>query len=154
MQKLKSTEIKELREQLTPSDNLCPILKSKMTGTAKRPVLDHCHSSSLVRAVISQAANTLLGRIENAFNKWAKQHTKLTLSEVLRNVADYLERDHLPIEHPEHRNRHKRRVKRWKNETLEKKIVAAGGVIPPKLSRRKLVDLYIDVCIMGEINAE
>lgn len=147
---LKTTEIKDLREELTPPDGLCPILKVPMEGSAKIPVLDHCHDSGMIRGVISLNANSVLGRIEKAYRKWLSKHTELSLPEVLRLYADYLEQPEHEIEHPEHINKHKRKVRRWKDSTLENKIKAKGVEVPEKISRRKLVELYVNVCVIGD----
>lgn len=130
----------------------CPLLKCPLdTHKAVSPVLDHDHQSGLCRSVISLNSNSWLGRIENSWYRFCDKHTDLTLSEALRNVADYLEVDYSNNpEHPEHRAKAKRRVRRWKDETLIQKVEKEGVEVPEGVSRRKLVDLYLETCVFKE----
>lgn len=68
----------------------------------KDPVLDHAHfGEQRCRAVLQRECNSFEGKVQNAFNRYMKHLTDVPLSEVLRNLADYLERDNskLPIHH-------------------------------------------------------
>ena len=53
----------------------------------------------MVRGVLSMEANTLLGRVENSFRRFGTS-TNLKLSEVLRNMADYLDQGDTDYLHP------------------------------------------------------
>lgn len=148
--RITKTQIPKLREELLEErgDNNCPLLEVELnTHKAVSPVLDHDHKSGDCRDVISLNANSWIGRVENSWFRFCDKHTQITLPEALRNLADYLEKDYSSMpEHPEFVASKKRRVRRWKNETLEKKIKEKGVEVPEDLSRRKLVDLYVEVC--------
>ena len=83
----------------------CPILECKLA----RPELDHDHLLGNVRQVISGTANALIGKIENFARTYMAGKTNLSLPDVLRNVADYLEEDY--SENPFHPN-HRKVVRR------------------------------------------
>lgn len=147
---LKKSEIKELREKL--STGSCPLLGCELnTKAATQAALDHDHTGdSLVRGVLSMAGNTFLGRIEKGYKKWCQNHTELTLEQFLSNVIQYLEQPSHPVQHPEHRDKHKRKVSKWKDNTLKAKIRSKGHEVPDDIKRRALVNLYLDVVIFGD----
>lgn len=80
-------EVKEWSENNKPITGICPILAYR----AERWTVDHCHFDLYVRGVISQPANTLEGYITKYFLKYCANYTDLSLPDVLRNLADYLE---------------------------------------------------------------
>lgn len=111
---LKYSEIKDLRDKLLEEQkNICPItLKIIPEGKA---TLDHSHKrkvggSGLIRGVIGSGANMLLGKIEN--NAKRNGITSEELPDVLRRMADFLERDHLPYIHPTEKTKRKKMPKR------------------------------------------
>ena len=63
------------------------------------PCVDHNHVSGMVRGVISMEGNTFLGRVENSFRRFGTS-SELRLSEVLRNIADYLDQGDTDYLHP------------------------------------------------------
>lgn len=63
------------------------------------PCVDHNHVSGMVRGVISMEGNTFLGRVENSFRRFGTS-SNLSLSEVLRNIADYLDQGDTDYLHP------------------------------------------------------
>jgi len=63
------------------------------------PCVDHNHVSGMVRGVISMEGNTFLGRVENSFRRFGTS-SELSLSEVLRNIADYLDQGDTNYLHP------------------------------------------------------
>ncbi len=63
------------------------------------PCVDHNHVSGMVRGVISMEGNTFLGRVENSFRRFGTS-SELSLSEVLRNIADYLDQGDTDYLHP------------------------------------------------------
>ena len=60
----------------------------------KQAVLDHCHDSQFVRAVLHRQTNAVLGKIENAYIRYIKWWYDGTLSDFLRGCADYLDKEH------------------------------------------------------------
>jgi hypothetical protein len=75
---------------------VCPLLNYK----AKSWVVDHCHTNGQVRGVVSYDGNMFLGKIENAFKRCSKEAAKSELSHVLRNIADYLDKEDTKLIHP------------------------------------------------------
>lgn len=99
---LKSTELKELREQLHHEQNgICPICNKEKTSDEM--VVDHQHQkgikgSGLIRGAICRTCNVFLAKSENNCKRF-----KISLEELpdtLRRIADFLERTHLPLIHP------------------------------------------------------
>lgn len=85
---------KLLREQ----GGVDPITGEKV----KDAVLDHNHSGDQeCRAVLERTSNSFEGKVQNAFNRYIRHLTDKDLSTVLRNLADYYERDNSdkPIHH-------------------------------------------------------
>ena len=86
-------DIKKVREQLAKEQDY----KDLITGTdleGSRPVLDHAHDSDqYVRGVLLHTTNAFVGVVENAYKRhiswWLDD---MTLAELLRNTAEYLER--------------------------------------------------------------
>lgn len=82
-------EIKKYREDHLPEDGLCPILKN----TPKNWCLDHDHFTLETRLPISQQANSFEGVVNKGFMKFCSSYTDLSISDCLRNLADYYEMD-------------------------------------------------------------
>ena len=81
----------------------CPILN--MPLLEKDAVLDHDHVNGCIRDVIHRDANQFEGRVLNLFKRYVRSRTDLTLPQVLRNLADYLEfHTDMPsmLRHPQH----------------------------------------------------
>jgi hypothetical protein len=57
-------------------------------------VLDHCHDTQYVRAVLHRQTNAVLGKIENLWTRYLSWWYTGTLSDFLRGCADYLEKEH------------------------------------------------------------
>lgn len=66
-----------------------PIIKEKI----KKPVLDHYHQNHQhCRGVLQNEVNAWEGKVQNSFNRYIKHLTDKPLHEVLRNLADYIEK--------------------------------------------------------------
>lgn len=99
-QRLRNTdEAAQFRNHLlSKQNNIDPITGEEITD----PVLDHAHfGEQRCRAVLQRECNSFEGKVQNAFNRYMKHLTDVPISEVLRNLADYLERDNslMPIHH-------------------------------------------------------
>lgn len=73
----------------------CPILDVRTNDW----VVDHDHKTGMVRGVISRVGNSLIGKIEN-FLKSRGGQKEQDFPKILRNIADYLEREQLDVLHP------------------------------------------------------
>ncbi len=100
---LKQSELKELKRQLHDAqDNICPLLKIKVP--LDEMVVDHKHKlkanpagpngDGLVRGAIEFRANAMEGKISNNWKRYYggdESKHPITLSDYLRNLADFLE---------------------------------------------------------------
>ena len=98
---LRQKDISSIRDKILieDQDGVCYICKR----VPKRPTLDHHHQkrikgTGLVRGVLDSNMNVFLAKIENNASRYAIKAEDLP--EILRNVADYLEKDQYPYIHP------------------------------------------------------
>ena len=112
MKQLKQKDVKNLKSALYQEQNgICPILNQKFD--LKYFALDHQHSTlkeeigvngaGLCRGCIHLQANSFEGKIVNSFKRYGLNKFGLSLPDVLRNLAEYLEQDNLPFIHPSER---------------------------------------------------
>jgi hypothetical protein len=97
--KLKQKDIKPLREQyLSEQLGLCAICKESVDpGEA---VLDHCHTTGLIRAVLHRGCNMYIGALEN--NQKRNRITPSRLTNILAGFESYVTTTK-PILHPTHK---------------------------------------------------
>ena len=95
MKYLPQNKLAQWRKDNEPKE--CPLLGYKTENW----VVDHDHTSGLVRGVVSSEGNALLGRIENAFKRLSRVAKATTLPRILRNMASYLEREDTGTLHPQ-----------------------------------------------------
>lgn len=108
------SEMVTLRNKLLYKNPICPLCETKIL----KPVMDHQHITSkevlgengagLIRGVICNNCNQLLGKIENN----SKRFLIKDLPKFLENVVKYLEQDNLPFIHPTETKRLKIQVKK------------------------------------------
>jgi hypothetical protein len=86
-------------------------------------VLDHDHQSGLVRQPINSRSNLFLGRIE-LYHRKLFGKTNIELLTLLKNMVEYLEQsgNNYHKLHGEIVEAEKRRISRYKIETLKKKL--------------------------------
>lgn len=100
---LKSNDLKPLKEKWHDEQkSICPILKKQIT--LDRTVVDHLHKlkseepgidgKGCCRGAIEFRANALEGKITNNFKRLGLDK-EIDLPSFLRNLADYLENNHL-----------------------------------------------------------
>lgn len=116
-----SQQIKEYRER--SQTKICPISEMEYGEGLDQCVLDHDHQSGLVRQPINSRSNLFLGRIE-LYHRKLFGKTDVELLTLLRNLVEYLEHhgNQLPKLHGEIIEVEKRRVSKYKIETLKKKL--------------------------------
>lgn len=86
-------DVAEVRDALLKGQNS----KCKLTGLAidkREAVLDHDHSSQFVRAVLHRQSNAVLGKIENLWKRYLAWWYVGTLSDFLRQCANYIDSNH------------------------------------------------------------
>ena len=93
---------KVLKETLIKEQGNCCAATGK---PLEKPVLDHEHSkgfllsrSGLIRGVLEDNVNQLLGKIEFGARRFGIPLDQIP--DILRGLADYLERPQLPFRHP------------------------------------------------------
>ena len=94
MRYIKQSDLRDWRN--ANSTNKCPITLADMEDC----VVDHCHTTGMIRGVLHRQSNVLLGKIENAWKRYVNKSSAIQLPEALRNMADYLEKDDLDLLHP------------------------------------------------------
>jgi len=99
---LTSSDIVDVRlHMLSIQGGVCPICKRHIVQGNE--VLDHQHikrigGTGLCRGVLCRSCNIFIGLAENNSIRYCI--TKDELPTTLRNIADYLERNHYPLMHP------------------------------------------------------
>ena len=103
--KLKPKDIKPLREQiLQEQQGLCAICHEAVDpGEA---VLDHCHKTGYIRAVLHRGCNAYIGHLEN--NMARNRITPIRLFQILANFTNYIN-THRLMTHPTHKTPEERR---------------------------------------------
>lgn len=105
--KLKHTEVKPFRlQQLERQNNCCSLCGEPLT--IEEAVLDHCHTTGVLRGVLHRGCNALLGKIEN--NMPRNRVNLGRLSNIANNLIKYLTDD--PISeylHPTYKTQEERK---------------------------------------------
>lgn len=84
-------DVKKVRDKLVEQQNgIDPILKEPFK---EPPACDHDHVTQKVRGALGRNSNAFEGKVFNAFVRCLRWQTDLTLPQILRNLADYLETD-------------------------------------------------------------
>ena len=120
--KLKPRDIKPTREQiLLEQQGLCAICHDVVEPT--EAVLDHCHKTGYIRAVLHRGCNCYIGAMENnlARNRISPERLEL----ILANFQTYINTHRLLV-HPTHKTaeertaRNKKRAKSRRAKTAKK----------------------------------
>ena len=86
-------DVQRIREQLLKEQGGRDLITG-LVIPPKQSVLDHCHDSQFVRAVLHRQTNAVLGKIENLEMRFLSWWYDGTLSDFLRGCADYLDKEH------------------------------------------------------------
>ena len=125
MTRLKTTEIKDYREELLKKQNgLCGLCGEKITDDA---VLDHNHETGHIRSVLHRGCNALEGIITN--NLARNRIGKSRLEAIFSNYFNYIQKQQIHL-HPTHRTpeeKAERAKKRAKARRAKKNEVASGS---------------------------
>ena len=147
MKYLPQNKLADWRRENTPK--WCPITESSVDSW----VVDHAHpnqgGNGKIRGVISNSANTILGKAEQHYATFMKGKTQLTLADILRNCADYLEGGDTGILHPTGVSELLRKFKQMKKHEQEHYLHECGyceetiAAAKNKLDRAKLMRKYL-----------
>ena len=89
--------------------------------------LDHAHDDEqLVRGALHKQSNMCLGKLENLYNRYLSYWYKGTISDFLRDAADYLE---------------KPKVYRWRHPGWMKKVQTKFNRLPAEQMKKVLVQV-------------
>ena len=121
---LRNRDIKLLRTKLLEEQKgLDPITNEEITNQN----LDHCHTEGIVRSTLEGSTNMFLGKIENFYKRFIRfKGLPITLPDILRNIATYLEKEYEPILHPKSVGDLVSRFSRLKAEEQDKIMQEAG----------------------------
>jgi len=131
---LKSSQIKFIRDSLLlKQNNICPICKSNI----KMPTLDHYHSkiqhgSGLIRGVVCNTCNRMIGVIENNISRNGLNYSDAP--DILRNLANYLKDNREPYLHPSEAPRKPILMKSCYNKLL--KVIDGKQKVPEYKEKR------------------
>ena len=139
-----SAQIKKYKESL--NIKVCPVTKLPFGTGMDVDCLDHCHSSGKVRGVLSGKANLWLGRIE-LYTRKLLGKTNIPLDILLDNLAEYLRNSYNNelLFHGAIIDAERRRVSRWKKETIYNKLMDKGLTLLDisEYNQSQLVHLYL-----------
>ena len=131
-----SKEIAELRDKL--KGDVCPVCGKEFGSGMNQEVLDHDHESGRCRSTICASCNLFEGRVVKYFNKLLKKK-EVSVEIILGNLSEYLKqaKELEPILHCSMIEAEKKRVSRYKIETLYNKLVEKGLTLDDVLSYNK-----------------
>ena len=141
-----STQIKKYKESL--GIKVCPVTKLPFGTGMDVGCLDHDHNplSPRVRGVLSGRANLWLGRIE-LYTRKLLGKTNIPLDILLDNLAEYLRNSYNNelLFHGAIIDAERRRVSRWKKETIYNKLMDKGLTLLDisEYNQSQLVHLYL-----------
>jgi len=102
--KLRASEIRTVRLQLlAEQNNLCAICQQPLDP--QEAVLDHCHTTGQIRAVLHRGCNMYIGALEN--NQKRNRITPTRLTNILAGFESYVT-TLKPITHPTHKTTEER----------------------------------------------
>lgn len=130
------TDVKTVREELlTEQEGYDKLTLTKILP--KQACLDHSHDTLLVRAVLNRQTNAALGKLEGVYTRYLKHWYEGSLSNFLRQAAEYLERP------DDHRWRHTQWLKKVKtsfnklNEKEKSDVLKALGSLDGKNGKER-----------------
>lgn len=87
-----AAEIKAFKEeQIKKQNGIDPITREPFKEVA---VMDHSHSSQHCRGALNRNSNAWEGLVQNAYTRCLKWLTDVPLPQLLRNLAEYYEKDY------------------------------------------------------------
>lgn len=122
VEKLKYTEVKELREKIRRRNKgVCPICKEPLSP--EEAALDHCHKTGHIRNTIHKDCNILLGKIENYVGRYGKRFRDSDiLFEFCRNVVCYMTEPYQDNPyHPTHKTPEDKELRQYKSRLRKAK---------------------------------
>lgn len=126
---LQLKEVQETRSKLAEEQQgIDPILGVPFPDG--KLCLDHDHDKQNIRATLHLQTNAFEGKVTNAYTRCLKWLTDVPLPEILRNLANYLERDY--SDNPYHPSCKKVLLTKFRklNASEQSKVLNRVGVVP------------------------
>ncbi len=120
MKYITQTKLSVWREKNKPRK--CPISQADMQDC----VVDHCHNSGEIRGVLHRQSNAFMGKVENAWRRYACKSANVSLPEALRRMADWIEFSRTGLLHPVGATQLQKKFKNKKNEEQLKILLDLG----------------------------
>jgi len=123
---LKTSEVASIRKKLHEEQGMvCPVCNEEISH--ELTTLDHQHKlfkdqpllengAGLVRGVLCRNCNSFEGRVFSNYRRQGLHKIEASLSDLLRNLADYLDKENLPLIHPTERPKADKMGKRRFNQ--------------------------------------
>tara|TARA_E500000318_G_scaffold23216_1_gene23606 strand:+ start:3714 stop:4079 length:366 start_codon:yes stop_codon:yes gene_type:complete len=92
-------------------------------------VVDHCHGTGEIRGVLHRQSNAFLGKVENAWKRYAFRSAGVSLPDALRRMADYIEYSSSGMLHPYGATQLQKKFKRKKLDDQLKILLDLGADI-------------------------
>lgn len=131
-------KMKQFRADNRP--DYCPISGCLMT----QPVIDHCHSSGIIRGIIDGEVNVAEGKLFRAYARLSPRiKENITYKEFARGLADYIDNPPLEKEQIIHPKGLKQILSKFKAKEVaeQKHILKMSGISREKIKESKnLVD--------------
>lgn len=103
------------KELVRRQNGKCPITGRDLRAmTPVNRVVDHCHKTGVIRAVLPRAINGLEGKVQALLLRWGGCANQSEMIKMLRGLADYMELHRTPQTewlHPEHLSPVEKRAK-------------------------------------------
>ena len=114
MRKLNVAEVKTVRDKLAAKQGYkCPLCGGSLKQ--KSPVLDHCHDTGAIRAVLCRNCNgTGEGKVRTAAIRCASREGMIDWLENLATYWRHYEQNPRPLMYPTHKTEAEKRVARNK----------------------------------------
>lgn len=131
-----ASDIKKVKDELVKQQKgIDPILKEPFKEVV---ATDHDHSSQHIRSALNRNTNAFEGLVVNAYKRCLQWLTDKPLPEILRNLADYLEKDysHNPY-HPHWIKRVKIDFNKLKESDKDSVLIELGSVVGKNGTERK-----------------
>ncbi len=112
MRQIKSSEIKAVRDKLLlKQGGKCAVCGEVIAGR-DHAVLDHDHTSGVIRGVLHASCNQAEGRVKN---KAQRGHAGVSPEDYIVGLGKYLEhhsKPRVPLIHPQHMTEDQKRIQR------------------------------------------
>lgn len=110
MRRLKHAEVASVREAVSAKQgHRCAACAAPLKGRgAKKPALDHCHTSGRIRGVLCLNCNSMEGKLNNIARRAMKDNPEKWLMSIL----GYWKQPKYPLLHPTHKTDAEKRAER------------------------------------------